>query len=197
MSLGRDQVTAVVLCGGASTRMGRDKATLVPADGDPRMLGERVLDALRNVAAHALVSGSPLPGVDVPAIPDTYAAAGPLAGVAAALAAVRTDYAVVAACDMPSIVPPLLAHLLQRLQQSPDLLCVLCEGDRGLEPLLSAWRPAAAPLLDACLRGGTRALHRAIAELPHAVVPPDEWRRFDPGGACFANWNTEADLPPP
>jgi molybdopterin-guanine dinucleotide biosynthesis protein A len=197
VTIPRDDVTAVVLVGGGSTRMGRDKATLVPADGDPRTLTLRVLDALSGVAAQRLLAGRALPGLDVPAVPDRNVDAGPLGGVAAALPHVRTRFALVAACDMPSIAPSLVAHLLQRAADSPDALCVLCATERGAEPLLSAWRPAAAPLLDAALTLGVRALHEAVMRLPHVLIAPSEWREFDPGGASFINWNSPADLPHP
>jgi molybdopterin-guanine dinucleotide biosynthesis protein A len=196
MSVPRDRVTAVVLVGGASTRMGRDKATLVPGDGDPRMLVQRALDALSGCAGTALLAGAAIDGLDVAAVPDRNGpAAGPLAGIAAGLAAVQTDLAVVAACDMPSIAPPLVAHLLERAAADPHALCVLCASSRGLEPLLAVWRPTAAPLLDDALQRGVRALHRVVAALPHIVVEPQEWRRHDPDGASFVNWNTPADLP--
>jgi len=193
VSVARETVTAVILTGGRSTRMGRDKASLVPDAADGRSLARIVRDALAPVAAHALLAGPPvddLPGV--PAVGDRNPGAGPLGAITGALSRVPSHHlAVVAACDMPSIVPALVAHLLERAAADSRLLCVLCSTDRGLEPLLSVWRPAAAPLLEP----GTAALRDAIAALPHAVVEPDEWRQHDPAGASFANWNTPADLP--
>ena len=197
MTVPRDAVTAVVLVGGRSTRMGRDKATLVPDAGDGRTLTQRVLDALAPFAATRLLSGRAVPGLDVAAVPDQYTDAGPLGGIASALDAVGTDLAVVAACDMPSIAAALVEHLLRRAADTPDAPAVLCRSIRGLEPLLSVWRPeSAAPHLHAALRSGTRALHDAIATLPSViVVEPDEWRPHDPTGASFHNWNRPADLP--
>ena len=188
-----DDVIAVVLVGGASTRMGRDKATLVPDDGDPRTLLQRVLDALGPVTSRAvLAAAQPTPSPPhVQVIVDRNRGAGPLPAIAGALSALPagTELAVVAACDMPTIVPALVAHLVQRARENPDALCVLCATERGAEPLLSVWRPATAPLL------GTGSLQEAIAAVPHLVVPPEEWRRFDPAGASFVNWNRPEDLP--
>lgn len=195
MSVARDDVTAVVLVGGSSTRMGGDKATLVPADGDPRTLTQRVLDALSPLCGHALLAGRAIPGLDVPAVSDRYSAAGPLAGVAAALHAMRTRLAVVAACDMPSISAALVAHMLERAAAAPESLCVLCTTDRGLEPLLAVWRPQAAAQLHAALGRGTRALREAVAALPHTVIEPREWREHDPDARSFVNWNRPGDLP--
>jgi molybdenum cofactor guanylyltransferase len=188
-------ITAVVLVGGRSTRMGRDKATLVPDASDGRTLTQMVLDALSPPAEYALLAGRALPGLNVPAVVDQYADAGPLGGIAAALEAVHTELAVVAACDMPSIAPALVAHLVQRANERPDVLCVLCAGERDPEPLPSVWRPAAAAPLREALAAGVRSLRDAVDRLPHLVVPLHEWRSLDPTGASFVNWNRPEDLP--
>ncbi len=190
-------VTEVVLVGGRSTRMGRDKALLVPDARDGRTLTQLVLDALLQAAPRALLAGRALPGLDVPAISDQYSEAGPLGGVASALAAVDTPLALVAACDMPSIRPALLTLLLDAARADLGAAAVICRSDAGLEPLLGVWRPALAlPALRAALDAGVRSLRDAIARLPHAaVLPPEAWRHADPDGATFRNWNTPDDLP--
>lgn len=192
-------VVALVLTGGRSSRMGRDKATLVPDDGDPRPLAQRVVDALSSGGASRamLVGGygatSP-PGVAV--VNDRNAFAGPLAAVAGALAQLPADsLAVVAACDMPTVVAALVRHMVQRAREDPDALCVLCATERGIEPLLSVWRPSAAAQLDDALHHGASALREGIAAVPHVVIAAEEWRQHDPGGASFVNWNAPADLP--
>jgi molybdopterin-guanine dinucleotide biosynthesis protein A len=190
-------VTAVVLVGGRSTRMGRDKALLVPDASGGRTLTQLVLDALSGVASSSLLAGRALAGVDVPAVSDQYSDAGPLGGIVAALTAVRTDLAVIAACDMPSIAPALVALLVERARARPDAAVVLCRTAAGMEPLLAVWRPALAlPTLEAALADGVRPLRDAVSRLPRALVlPPEAWLPADPTGASFRNWNTPADLP--
>ncbi|HZS13010.1 MAG TPA: NTP transferase domain-containing protein [Candidatus Dormibacteraeota bacterium] len=192
-----DDVTAVVLVGGRSTRMGRDKALLVPDPTDGRTLTQLVLAALAAVASRSLLAGRSLPGLDVPAVPDQYSGAGPLAGIAAALGAVDTPLAMVSACDMPAIRPTLLHLLLDAARAHPEAPVVLCRSDAGLEPLLSAWRPALAlPDLRSALDAGVRSLREAIALLPrHLVLDPGSWRPADPEGVSFHNWNTPEDVP--
>ena len=191
------EVTAVVLVGGRSRRMGRDKALLVLSAADGRTLSQVVLDALSSVAPSALLAGRALPGLDVPAVVDQYPDAGPLGGIVSALAAVRTELAVVAACDMPSIAPPLLALLVERARAGGDAAAVMCRSERGLEPLLAVWRVAVAePVLRAALARGVRSLREAVAALPRVVVlAPQDWRAVDPDGASFRNWNEPGDLP--
>jgi len=189
-----DDVTAVVLVGGRSTRMGRDKAQLLL---DGRTLTEHVLAALSGVATRALLAGRALPGLDVPAVVDQYSDAGPLGGIASALDAVRTPLALVTACDMPSIRPALVALLLDAARAHPAAAAVMCRSEAGLEPLLSVWRPGLAlPALRAALDAGVRSLRDAVARLSAAVVlAPDAWLAADPDGASFRNWNTPGDLP--
>lgn len=187
-------VTAVVLVGGRSTRMGRDKALLVVGG---RTLTEHVVSALSPFAAEVALGGRALPGLDVTAIPDQHTGAGPLGGMVSALAAVTTPLALVAACDMPSIQPALVTLLLDAARAEPSAAAVLCRSEAGLEPLLSVWRPALAlPPLRAALDGGVRSLRDAVAALPHTVIlAPDRWRAADPDGLSFRNWNTPDDLP--
>jgi molybdopterin-guanine dinucleotide biosynthesis protein A len=189
-------VTAVVLVGGRSRRMGQDKALLVPDAADGRTLTQLVLDALAPVCSTALLAGRALPGLDVAAVADQYSGAGPLGGVVSALAEVRTELALVAACDMPSIAPPLPALLIERAVAHPDATAVMCSTDQGLEPLLSVWRVAAAePVLRAAVESGVRSLRDAVALLPRVLVlPPQEWRAADAGGASFRNWNQPGDI---
>jgi molybdenum cofactor guanylyltransferase len=174
--------------------MGRDKALLVV---DGVILTQRVLDSLRPFAQSSLLAGRALPGLDVPAVPDQYPDAGPLGGIASALAAVHTPLALIAACDMPSIAPPLVALLLQRAAEHPDAPVVMCRGERGLEPLLGVWRPQLAlSALAAVLEQGERAIHAAVATLAGALMlPPGEWQAADPTGKSFVNWNAPEDLP--
>ncbi|HXA29499.1 MAG TPA: molybdenum cofactor guanylyltransferase [Candidatus Angelobacter sp.] len=190
-------VTAVVLVGGRSSRMGIDKALIVPIGAGGRTLTELVLDALAVEADYTLLAGRALPELDVPAIPDRYFDAGPLGGITSALAEVDTPLALVAACDMPAIVPALLRLLLARARAEPQAAAVMCATGAGLEPLLSAWRPALAlPGLRAAVATGVYSLRDAVGRLPLALVlPPEEWRGADPEGASFRNWNTPEDLP--
>jgi F420-dependent oxidoreductase-like protein len=169
----------------------------VPDPWDGRPLVRIVLDALAPVAPAALLAGRALQGIAVPAIDDRYFDAGPLGGITSALGEVDTDLAVVAACDMPSISTALVEMMVELARADPSLAVVMCRGERGLEPLLSVWRPARALLpLRAAVATGTLALREAVEGMPGLLVlPPEEWRTADPDGASFRNWNTPADLP--
>ena len=98
---------AIILCGGGSRRMGRDKALL---DWDGRRAVDRVADLARAVGAEALVTA----GADLglPWVPDDEAGAGPVGGVLAGAAALGTTRLLVLAVDAPTMTPEDLAPLL-------------------------------------------------------------------------------------
>ncbi|MFY8210005.1 MAG: molybdenum cofactor guanylyltransferase [Caulobacter sp.] len=98
---------AIILCGGGSRRMGRDKAAL---DWDGRRAVDRVADLARAVGAEALVTA----GADLglPWVADDAAGAGPVGGVLAGARALGAARLLVLAVDAPTITPGDLAPLL-------------------------------------------------------------------------------------
>ena len=100
---------AIILCGGASRRMGRDKAVL---DWDGRRAVDRVATLARAAGAEALVAA----GADLglPWVPDDEAGAGPVGGVLAGARALGTERLLVLAVDAPTAtvedLTPLLAN---------------------------------------------------------------------------------------
>lgn len=100
---------AIILCGGGSRRMGRDKALL---DWDGQRAVDRVADLARAVGATALVTA----GADLglPWVPDDAAGAGPVGGVLAGARALGTERLLVLAVDAPTLTADDLAPLLAR-----------------------------------------------------------------------------------
>ena len=102
----------VVLCGGASQRMGTDKATLELAGV---AMARRTADALREFGVGTVMTV----GGDAPAlagfgdrhVDDQHPGQGPLGGVATAVGAARGSTLVVVACDLPDLDPELLSAL--------------------------------------------------------------------------------------
>jgi molybdenum cofactor guanylyltransferase len=172
-----------VLCGGASSRMGRDKA-LLEVRGTP--MARRVADALAAAGATSVVAV----GGDAPAlralglavVPDEAPGAGPLAAVATALRyAGRSgdDVVLVVACDLLRPSPAAMAAVIGTLAGHPraDLAVPVAEGRRQWGH--GAWRTRALPRLDAQLATGERAIHRAVAAAGLVVaeatgVPEDD-----------------------
>lgn len=193
---------AIVLAGGASSRFGGDK---LAANLEGRPVLEHVLRAAAIVANPiVLVVGpdDPVPrlpgdlGVDVVLARDAVAYRGPLAGLAAGLAALPRpfDVALIVAGDMPSLVPAVLDLLAGTLARDPSLGVACLEADPAT-PLPAAVRPAVAgPAADALLAADRRRLRGLLAAVPSAVVPAVEWRAIDPGGVTLRDVDTPDDL---
>jgi molybdenum cofactor guanylyltransferase len=185
-------VAAAVLAGGASRRMGRDKATMVVGGVE---LAARVLAAAARVA-HPVVlvapEGHPARRLAARAVADP--GLGPLAALAAALDALDAGHVLVLAADHPGLRVELLAHLAGLAGRGE---AVACRRGPRLEPLVAVYQRAPA-LAAARARladpGGDRSLLGLLAGLRTVVVEEPEWRPLDPDGRSFVDLDDPADL---
>jgi molybdopterin-guanine dinucleotide biosynthesis protein A len=186
-------LSGLILAGGRSSRMGRDKAGLVLADGSTLL--ERQAEILRAAGATAILASireggeNKLPGVAW--VHDAVVDAGPLAGIAAGLRAAPPGHVIVLAVDMPALTPAHLRTLAERA--SPDRGVVPMVAGQ-LEPLAAVYPTVLAASAEAALADGHRAVHawaRAEAALGHLLLweAPAEW------SGVFRSWNTPADVP--
>ena len=106
--------SAVILAGGRSSRMGRDKA-FVEMGGRPLLA--RQLEMVRSLGTdEVFISGRPntdYTAFAVPVLLDQFPDAGPLAGIHAALTAANNPLLLVLAVDLPAMDAPVLHRLLQ------------------------------------------------------------------------------------
>jgi molybdopterin-guanine dinucleotide biosynthesis protein A len=183
---------AAVLAGGASRRMGRDKATL--AVGGVELASLALAAAAR--VAHPVVlvapEGHPARRVAAPAVADP--GLGPLAALAAALDALEAEHVLVLATDHPGLRVELLARLVALAGEGE---AVACRRGPRLEPLVAVYeRAPALAAARARLAGpaGGRSLTGLLADLGTLVVEEPEWRRLDPDGRSFVDLDDPADL---
>ncbi|MEO6158302.1 MAG: molybdenum cofactor guanylyltransferase [Ilumatobacteraceae bacterium] len=178
-------IAGAVLCGGASSRMGRDKS-LVAVGGEA--MAARVAGVLRSAGCHPVVAvggdetGLVAAGLEV--VADRYRGGGPLGGIITALGTFSesADAVVVTACDMPSLDPVTVLALCAALGDSDAAVAV---ADR-LEPLCAVWSVLALATLEQLYAGGERAVHRALRQL-HVV-------RVDVALGAVHNVNRPSDL---
>jgi molybdopterin-guanine dinucleotide biosynthesis protein A len=183
---------AAVLAGGASRRMGRDKATL--AVGGVELASLALAAAAR--VAHPVVlvapEGHPARRVAAPAVADP--GLGPLAALAAALDALAAEHVLVLAGDHPGLRVELLARLVALAGEAE---AVACRRGPRLEPLVAVYeRAPALAAARARLAGPAdgRSLTGLLADLGTLVVEEPEWRRLDPDGRSFVDLDDPADL---
>jgi molybdopterin-guanine dinucleotide biosynthesis protein A len=186
-------VTGVILAGGSSRRLGRDKATL-KLDGKP--LAHWVAEALGPTVAEIwLVTNHPQThlALNLPLVTDLVPFQGPLGGLATALCYARTPWVLLTAVDTPFLSPSLVAALAgtaEKLRQP----ALVCRSERGVEPLLGLFAVRILSRLQELLKTKKRAFMALLDLLRPEVWGPEIWRTFDPEGASFVNINRPEDL---
>jgi molybdopterin-guanine dinucleotide biosynthesis protein A len=185
-------VAGAVLAGGASRRMGRDKA-LIEIDGVAMVA--RVAGALSGAGCGpvTVVGGdrAALEALGLVAHADRWPGEGPLGAVITALSSSAVPTMVVA-CDLPwldsaTVASVAGAALAAAGDSDPPIDVAVTRTDR-LQPLCACWMPSALPVLERRFHAGERAVHRAIDDLAVRVVQVES--------AALRNVNTPRDLPP-
>lgn len=153
---------------------------------------DRQLEVLREVfdeIAIAASNAAPFAGYGLPVIPDAVDGAGPLGGLAAALAWCPQPRLFAVAGDMPFLSPA----VIERLLAIDGRLVVPVVGGRP-HPLHAVYARDLAATVRQRLAAGRRAL-RDLLDLPGAVaVDADDLRALDPELRCLVNVNTATDL---
>ena len=186
------EFSAVLLAGGRSTRMGRDKASVEFA-GEP--LWRRQLATLRATGAdELLISGrtdGPYAEGGVRIIEDISPDAGPLAALEAVLPRITTACAIVLAIDLPAMHADFLTVMVKiALEKNRS---VVPEFGGLFEPLAAVYAPDILPLVVSHLRGPDRSMQhflRAAAKAGLVIAHPLKRDEL----ALFRNLNSPEDI---
>lgn len=185
-----EDITGVILLGGKSRRMGRDKAFL-PWQGAP--LFEKVLSIFRDSFSRILLVGGEearFAEYRLKWVPDIYPGSA-LGGLYTGLYIAETDHVFVAACDMPFPNEALLRHLCS-LKDGFD--CVVAETQDALEPLFAVYAKSALPAMRKLLDSGNLRVYDLYPLLRTRYVTADELARFADEGRAFINVNTPEEF---
>jgi len=184
-------MSAAILAGGKSRRMGRNKA-LLPWGGKP--LIAHVYETVHPLVEDLfLVTDDPglFDFLPCPKIPDRVPGKGPISGVDAALRHSNNPYVFVIGCDTPFLSPSLLELLAGKTEEAD--LVIPC-GPQGLEPLCAVYGKGCLPLIEESLRKGDFSLMALIGRLRTRNIPAEEVAEVDPGFRSFMNINTPDDF---
>ena len=186
-------VEGFILVGGASSRMGADKAQLRLGG---RTFVERVVGALTPVAASTrIVSSRPEHArLGLPVVEDLFKGAGALGGIHAALRACRAPWAAVVSCDLPFVTAELLAHLAS-LRAAGDEAVAPRQEDGRPQPLCALYaREACLALAERMLRRDERRPRALLAGVRTRWVEFAELSGLTGAELFFFNVNTPHDL---
>jgi molybdopterin-guanine dinucleotide biosynthesis protein A len=186
-------ISAVLLAGGESRRMGKDKATLLFRG---RPLWQIQLELLRQLEPAEIFTSARSDPIwrpaDVEFVADNLPSRGPLSGLAASLAQMRTKHLLALAIDMPFMTQEYLKFLCGQIEPGRG---VLPKIDSRVEPLAAIYPCEVDIVLGSALSGVDFSLQTLTNRLVEAgklltVSIPDEARKL------FLNLNDPADLQP-
>lgn len=189
------EVSGVVLAGGLSRRLGRDKA-VEPIDGVP-MIG-RIISRLSEVSQQTVVvvnnagrvAALPLPASAKTAV-DIYTDKGSLGGIFTGLSAADGEWAFAVSCDMPFLNTKLLAHMLS-LREGFDIVVPVIDGRP--EPTHALYNKACLPYMRRRLEADELKITGFFEEVRVFYLAEAELDRLDPDRLSFFNVNTQEDL---
>jgi molybdenum cofactor guanylyltransferase len=185
------QLSAIVLAGGQSSRMGQDKA-LIPIAGVP-MVRRVCLAALDCVTTVYVVAQDdcyqsllPTRCYLIEEQPE-LARSGPLVGFMQGLAAIETEWVLLLACDLPRLTGDVLQQWCEQLNGvSPATVALLPRSTQGWEPLCGFYRRSNLDSLSDFVTAGGRSFQPWLAEQQVAILVVDE--------QLLLNCNTPIDL---
>ncbi len=187
MSVENPEVTAIILAGGKSQRMGSNKALL--KYGDTTFI-ERQIARLSKIFQEIILSAndtSIYAHLLLPVVPDVIPGKGPLSGICAGIMHATNHYTFAVACDMPFISEEVILYLKQFIT---DYDVVVPRTERGLEPLHAFYSKNCIPPMQQCLKEGRLRVIDFFSEVKVKIVNEEELRVLAPAIQPLINLNT-------
>jgi molybdopterin-guanine dinucleotide biosynthesis protein A len=173
---GFPELTAGVLIGGASKRMGVHKSTLTISDGCTIL--EHVVGVLQTFTNDVVLLGtgppSPMPG-DLPRLADVEANRGPASGLAALLHHAEDRWSILASCDLPRLTAPAIWKLVDQIDEGGDAVAYVADEEAGrFETCCTLYHPRILSVVLNELRAGTGSLQSVLKKVRTVGVAADD-----------------------
>ncbi|MEF8726187.1 MAG: molybdenum cofactor guanylyltransferase [Candidatus Bipolaricaulota bacterium] len=189
------KLSIAILCGGKSSRLGKDK-TRIKVDGTP--LYKVIWKKLEGKANEIFLQVNPEDDYDLPTRPDLLPERGPLGAIYSALTHASNEWLFISACDLPNLDPRIIDELSANLgeaEKTPD--AVIPRWDNGYyEPLVALYRTSLKRDMRNALKGGTRKITNFLSRVD--MVREISVDRLISEGSisshCFFNVNNLEDL---
>lgn len=185
-------MTAFILAGGKSTRMGTDKA-FVEFEG--RTLLARAIDLARSIPVDVRVVGKLEKFARfAPVVEDIFPDRGPLGGIHAALQASTTELNLMLAVDMPFVSAAFLRYLIDQARAAPEAIATVPLAVGRWQPLCAIYRREFGDVAETALRLGRNRIDSLFALVTTQVLEEEQLKRNGFSDAMFRNLNTPEDL---
>ncbi len=181
--------TAIIMAGGDSKRMGRDKANVTLGE---KTLLQTVAATMQQLFSHVIVSvRHPRAGINLPQVCDEQPDGGPLAGLVASMGQITTSWAFMVACDMPFVVPEVV-DLLAGYRNRHQAVVPVVHGHP--QPLAAFYAVSCLAPLRASLAAQQKGLCGVLKQLDVRYVGETEMRVTDPHLRSFFDLDTPQDV---
>ena len=184
-------VTAFILAGGKSSRMGQEKAFVV---WEGKTLLERALEAAGGVTSTVRIVGQ---GVRFEGfgtvVEDVFLDRGPLGGIHAALSSTQTELNLVLAVDLPLVTQALLEYMLERAHGA-EAMVTAPRFVEGWQPLCAVYRKGFAQVAEEALLGGQNAIYPLLEGSTALGLDEVELQKAGFPRRMLRNINTVEDL---
>ena len=187
-------MTAIILAGGKSSRLGRNKALQVI---EGKNLIQWMIDRLATLSTEIIIAtahGEAIPcssAVRIKTVADIYPGKGPLMGIYSGLMASSSSRAIVVSCDTPFLSVSLLEYMA-RICSIFDVVVPRIKDK--LEPLCAVYSKNCLVPIRELLEQDERRIRKLYSMVKVKYVEEDEINRFDPEHLSFFNINSQADL---
>jgi len=190
-------VTSIVLAGGKSRRLGRNKAMecvgseqlISTVIGKLSQLTEKTVVVVASLDDKAKLRNT-LPS-SVETLVDIYPRAGAFGGIYTGLTLSNHPWGLVVACDMPFLNLGLLQHMLS-VRKSYDVVVPMLDGLP--EPLHALYSKACLPRMERQIQAGELKIAHFINEVRVNYLSQQAIEDFDREHLSFFNVNTQSDL---
>lgn len=180
-------MTAIILAGGKSQRMGSNKAFL--KYGGETFIKHQV-NSLSKIFDEIIISAndaSAYANLNLPIVADVMPEKGPLSGICAGLMRAKSSYAFVIACDMPFINEKVILYLKEQIN-GYDV--VVPQTSRGLEPMHAFYSRSCIQPIYHCLEKDKLRIIDFFNEVRVRVVDEKEFKELDASIKSLINLNT-------
>lgn len=168
------EITGIILAGGKSSRMGRDKG-LLPLHGQPFV--QHIINALNPLVERTLIitANEAYQQFECECYADLYPNGGPLGGIYTGLSYSKTKHNFVLSCDVPLVASALLEDMLSLHNGQKTI--TIAQEDQQLLPLIGLYHQACMPAFLKKIEQGKLKLIDAILEQPNQQYRVSEEQR--------------------
>ncbi len=181
---GIGDITAIVLAGGLSKRMGGPDKSMLPVNGVPMI--KHIVNQLESHFREIIIGGDEkkYSFLGHKVVPDEASGSGPLMGLYSCLARSVTELNFITACDIPEIRIEFIERMIG-LSEGADIVMPVSESGK-YEPLHALYRRTVLPAAGKMLGGGRLKLSELAGQVETRYI------RFD-GGGWYHNLNNKDD----